>query len=163
MSRLTREHQPIRMLIADAHEVFRRGLRQILEDEDDVQVVAEAADGEEAVRLATTLGTAELDLLLLDLALPKLNGIEATRRIRAREPGLRVIILAVSADDQDLLQATASGAAGLLTKDLSARAIVRSVHDYVVSGALPMSRVTAARVFSLLQERHAQTLAPATT
>jgi DNA-binding NarL/FixJ family response regulator len=150
----------LRILIADDHDLFRRGLREVLEEEEDIQVLAEAADGEEAVRIAKELGPDGLDLVLMDLAMPKLNGIGATRRILAEVPGLKVIILTVSIEDQDLYLATASGVAGFLTKNLSAQAILRAVRDFSESGALPMSRTMAARAFAFLQQQRALEDAP---
>jgi two-component system NarL family response regulator len=155
MSDVSGTPRPIRILIADDHDVFRRGMRQILEEEDDIVVVGEAADGEAAVRLATALGTDGVDLVLMDLAMPGLNGIGATRRIFAEVPGLRVIILTASVEDQDLYLAAATGVAGFLTKSLSAQAVLRAIRDFVESGALPMSRTMAARAFSYLQQRSA--------
>jgi DNA-binding NarL/FixJ family response regulator len=153
MSQKAADRRRLRILIADDHDVYRRGLREILEEEEDIQIVAEATDGAEAVRLAKALGTDGLDLVLMDLTMPKLNGIGATRRIIAEVPGLKVIILTVSIEDQDLYQATASGVAGFLTKNLSAQAILRAVRDFSESGALPMSRTMAARAIAFLQQQ----------
>ena len=78
--------ESLRVLLADDHTLFRRGLREVLEEDGVFQVVAEAGDGEEAVRFARELGTGGLDLVLMDLEMPKLNGIGATRQILAEVP-----------------------------------------------------------------------------
>jgi CheY-like chemotaxis protein len=106
----------IRILIADDHELFRRGLRMVLEDEDDIEVVAEAADGEEAVRKARHLTP---DVVLMDLLLPgDLDGIAATARILQERPDARVLVLTSYADDDSVLPAVRAGAVGYLLKDV---------------------------------------------
>jgi DNA-binding NarL/FixJ family response regulator len=145
--------RPLRVLIADDHALFRRGLREVLEEDGDIRVVAEATDGEEAVRLVGDLGAAGLDLILMDLEMPQLGGIAATRRIAAAVPGLPVIVLTASIQDTDLFEATRIGAVGFLTKNLSPDAILRALRDFCRSGSLPMSRTMAARAFAFLQQQ----------
>ncbi|MDP8923372.1 MAG: response regulator transcription factor [Chloroflexota bacterium] len=145
--------EPLRVLIADDHAMFRRGVREVLEEDGDIRVVAEAGDGEEAVRLANELGVAGLDLVLMDLEMPKLNGIGATRRILAEVPGLRVIILTASIEDTDLYGAVAGGAAGFLTKNLNPDVIVRTVRDFCRTGALPMTPTMAGKALTFLQQQ----------
>jgi DNA-binding NarL/FixJ family response regulator len=164
MSQAGPSQRPLRILIVDDHAVFRRGLREVLEEEHDIRVVDEAADGEEAIRLAMELSTARLDLVLMDLEMPKLDGITAASQIIASVPGLKVIMLTASNEDQDLYRAAASGVAGFLTKNLSAQAMVKALRDYVNVGALPMSRTMAAKALTFLQQqaRAASRQAPVT-
>ena len=145
--------EPVRVLIADDHALFRRGLREVLEEEGDIRVVAEASDGEEAVRLAKELGVAGLDLVLMDLEMPKLNGVAATRRILAEVPGLKVVVLTASVQDTDLFVAVDTGAGGFLNKDIHPDALVRTILDFSRAGALAMTRVTAAKAVGYLQQR----------
>jgi NarL family two-component system response regulator LiaR len=118
----------IRVAIADDHAVVRQGLRTFLELQDDVEVVGEAADGAEAVEL---VARTEPDVVLLDLVMPRLDGIEATRQIRARSPDTRILVLTSFADDHTVLPAVRAGAAGYLLKDvqpLELVAAIRTVH-----------------------------------
>ena len=118
----------IRVLIADDHAVVRQGLRTFLELHDDIEVVGEAADGEEAVRVAVEGAP---DVVLVDLVMPRLGGIEAIRRIREGSPGTRVLVLTSFADDDTVLPALRAGAAGYLLKDVQPRDLVgaiRTVH-----------------------------------
>ncbi|MFC1956558.1 response regulator transcription factor, partial [Chloroflexota bacterium] len=87
----------IKILIADDHAVVREGTRQILEQESDMEVVAEAADGEEAVRLASS---SRPDVAIIDIAMPKMDGVEATKQIKALYPDIAVLILTAYDDDQ---------------------------------------------------------------
>jgi len=144
--------RPLRILIADDHAFFRRGLREVLEDDGNMSVVGEAADGEEAVSQAHELYPNGLDLVLMDLQMPRLDGLAATKRLLAELPGLPVIVLTASTDDEDLLKAAHSGAIGFLTKNYSPEAIVRALLDFHHSKALPMSRTMAAKVLSHFQE-----------
>ena len=118
--------EPLRVLIADDHPLFREGLRTVLEATDDLQVVAEAADGAEAVRLA--VGD-RVDVALFDVHMPVLDGIQATRRIRAEQPETQVLVLSTYAEDSELLPALEAGALGYLTKDASAEDIHRALMD----------------------------------
>lgn len=120
--------EKIRVLIADDHAVVREGTRQILEKEPDLEVVGEAGDGEEAVRLA---GTSRPDVAIIDIAMPKLNGIEATKQIKTLYPGIAVLILSAYDDDQFVFRLLEGGAAGYLLKSIRGRELidaVRAVH-----------------------------------
>jgi DNA-binding NarL/FixJ family response regulator len=118
----------IRILLADDHDLVREGTRGLLDREEDLQVIAEAGDGEEAVRLATEHRP---DVALVDIAMPKLNGIEATRQIKGLSPTTAVLILTAYDDDQYVFALLEAGAAGYLLKNVRGRdlvAAVRSVH-----------------------------------
>ncbi|MFC1994513.1 response regulator [Chloroflexota bacterium] len=118
----------IKILIADDHAVLREGTRRILEQEQDLKVVAEAGDGEEAVALATSF---KPDVAIVDIAMPKLDGIEVTRQIKALFPGIAVLILTAYDDDQFIFGLLDAGAAGYLLKSIRGRELVdavRAVH-----------------------------------
>lgn len=114
----------IKILIADDHAVVREGTRQILEQEPDLKVVAEAGDGEEAVRLA---GNSKPDVAIIDIAMPKLDGIEATKRIKALYPNIAVLILSAYDDDQFVFSLLEAGAAGYLLKSVRGRELIDAV------------------------------------
>jgi DNA-binding NarL/FixJ family response regulator len=143
----------LRILIADDHALFRYGVRQLIEEDGTMQVVGEASNGEEAIALVRELQPDGLDLVLMDLDMPGLGGIGATRRIRAEHPDLPVIVLTVSALDRDLIEAVEAGASGFLTKSLSAGALLRALRDFHHEGALPMTPVMAGRVVAHFQHR----------
>jgi len=113
-----------RILVADDHAIVREGYCKVLEQEPDFEVVAEAADGEEALKL-----TAELkpDIVLLDILMPKLNGIEAARRIKEKYPNITVIILSAYDDDQFIYSSLEAGAAAYLLKSSRGREVVASI------------------------------------
>jgi NarL family two-component system response regulator LiaR len=118
----------IRILIADDHAVVREGTRRILEQEQDLEVVAEAEDGREAVGLANEL---KPDVAIIDIAMPHVDGIEATRQIKELCPGIGVLILSAYDDDQFVFGLLEAGAAGYLLKDVRGRELVdavRAVH-----------------------------------
>jgi two-component system NarL family response regulator len=114
----------IRVLICDDHALFRRGLVMVLEEEDDIEVVAEAANGAEAVELARALAP---DVVLMDVRMPELDGISATRTILEAIPNANVIMLTVSDEEDDLFEAMKAGAAGYLLKEISIDEVGRSV------------------------------------
>ena len=144
--------RPLRILIVDDHPLIRRGIREVIDEEEDMRVVAEAADGEEAIQRVRELRPHGLDLVLMDVDMPCLDGIAATRRILAEDPGLPVIMLTVSTLDRDLFEATRAGAIGFLSKSLSPTAMVRALRDFHREGALPMSPTMAARVLAHFQQ-----------
>ena len=104
----------LRILLADDHTVVRQGLRKVLEERQDWQVVAEAGDGREAVRLAEQH---KPDVAVIDVAMPLLNGIETTRQIARRVPGVRILILSMHSDEAYVTQILKAGAIGYLLKD----------------------------------------------
>lgn len=114
---------PARLLIADDHAIVRRGLRTILDAEPDLKVVAEAADGQEAVDLV--LGQ-EIDLAIIDIAMPRVTGLQAAERIRAGRPTTRVLMLSMYDRDQYLREALACGASGYVLKQQADRDIVEA-------------------------------------
>jgi DNA-binding NarL/FixJ family response regulator len=103
----------VRLLLADDHTLVRSGLRRILDDQPDLEVVAEAADGAEALQLALTR---ELDLAVLDVSMPKLTGLQAARRIREQRPDLQVLILSMHDNEEFFFEAIRAGAAGYVLK-----------------------------------------------
>jgi NarL family two-component system response regulator LiaR len=118
----------IRVIIADDHAVVREGTRRILEQEKDIEVVAEASDGEEAITLANTF---KPDVILMDISMPRLDGIEATKKIKQLNPGIVILILTAYDDDQFIFSLLEAGAAGYLLKSIHSHELIdaiRSVH-----------------------------------
>jgi len=134
----------IKILIADDHAVVREGTRQILEQEPDLEVVGEAGDGEEAVKLA---GEAKPDVAIIDIAMPKMDGIEATRRIKTLYPGTSVLILTAYDDDQLVFSLLEAGAAGYLLKSVRGRELIDAVHA-VYAGESVLSPAIARKVLN---------------
>jgi NarL family two-component system response regulator LiaR len=134
----------IKILIADDHAVVREGTRQILEQESDMTVVAEAADGEEAVRLA---GSSRPDVAIIDIAMPEVDGIEATRQIKTLYPGVAVLILSAYDDDQFVFGLLEAGAAGYLLKSVRGHELVNSVRQ-IYSGESVLHPTIARKVLN---------------
>ena len=116
----------IRILLADDHTVVRQGLRKVLEERSDWEVVAEAGDGREAVRLAEQH---KPDVAILDVAMPLLNGIESTRQIVRRVPNTRVLVLSMHADEAYVTQILQAGATGYLLKDSADVDLLQAVSE----------------------------------
>jgi two-component system, NarL family, response regulator LiaR len=116
--------EPIRVLIVDDHAVVREGLRTFLELQEGLEVVGEAGDGEEALPLAEEL---KPDVILMDLVMPKLDGVGAMRELRQRVPGARVIVLTSFLDDDRLMPAIRAGAAGYLLKNVQPQELARAI------------------------------------
>ncbi|MBN1919961.1 MAG: response regulator transcription factor [Anaerolineae bacterium] len=114
----------IRILLVDDQAMFREGLRTLLATQPDFEVVGEAANGEEALRLSTTCHP---EVALMDLRMPVLDGVAATRRLRALHPEVRVIILTTFDDDEDIFEGLRAGALGYLLKDASSAKLFEAV------------------------------------
>ncbi len=136
----------IRVLIVDDHAVVREGLRAYLSLQEGIAVVGEAADGEAAVREAEAL---KPDVVLMDLVMPRLDGVGAMRDVRRLVPSARVIVLTSFLDDDRLLPAIRAGAAGYLLKDAAPAEIVRAIHT-AHAGETLLDTAVAARLVAAL-------------
>jgi two-component system, NarL family, response regulator NreC len=117
---------PVRILLADDHGVVRKGLRFLLERQSDMQVIGEAADGREAVRIAEAMNP---EIVIMDIAMPLLNGIEATSQMMKRNSQIGVIILSMHSDEDYLLSALNAGAKGYLLKDSAEDDVVKAIRS----------------------------------
>jgi NarL family two-component system response regulator LiaR len=117
---------PIRVLVADDHVIVRKGIRALLATKRDIQVVGEAGDGAEAVAQAEALSP---DVILMDLVMPKMDGIQATREIAARGLGARVLVLTSFAADEQVFPAIKAGALGYLLKDSGPQELVQAIRQ----------------------------------
>ncbi len=136
--------RPIRILLADDHAIVRDGLRALLEKQPDMTVSGEASDGREAVQFA---GENAPDVVVMDIAMPNMNGIEATRRIVATRPATAVVILSMHQDESYVLRSLKAGARGYLLKDSLRTDVVEAIRS-VAQGRSFLTR----KVRSLLQE-----------
>jgi DNA-binding NarL/FixJ family response regulator len=118
--------EKIKVLIADDHTVVRQGLRALLEAEPDITVVGEAEDGRQALRLALKLLP---DIVVIDVAMPLLNGLEATHQITKEVPNTRVLVLSSYSDDEYVRRLTEAGAAGYLVKQTAAADLIRAIRE----------------------------------
>lgn len=114
----------ITILLAEDHTIVREGLRALLESENDIEIIGEAGDGRKIIELATTLHP---DVIVMDIAMPLMNGIEATRQILSRQPDAKILILSGHSDDAYVEQTIALGAKGYLIKQTAARVLADSI------------------------------------
>jgi two-component system, NarL family, response regulator LiaR len=136
----------IRVVLADDHKLVRKGIRDILEETDDIRVVAEAGDGEEAIaRVAET----RPDVLVLDIQMPKLSGVEVTRRVAAEQRSVRILVLTAYDDDPYVFALLKSGATGYILKTADAEELVRAVRS-VASGRSALAPEVAQKVVDQL-------------
>jgi DNA-binding NarL/FixJ family response regulator len=141
----------IRVLLAEDHAVVRTGLLQLLGDIDDVEVVGAATGGEEAVALAAERGP---DVVLMDLEMPGIDGIEATRRIRSADPQINVVVLTAFSDRARILAAIDAGAVGYLLKDAEPDELIRGLHA-AARGESPLAPQAAQALVSARAEQQA--------
>ncbi len=146
----------IRILIVDDHEIVRKGIRALLSTERDVQVVGEACDGAEAVAQAKTLSP---DVILMDLVMPKMDGIEATRQITAQQPKVHVLVLTSFAADDKVFPAIQAGALGYLLKDSSPDDLIHAIHQ-VYQGEPSLEPTIARKVLHELSHPPKNPLTP---
>lgn len=144
-----RAADPCRVLLVDDHALVRTGLRAILDRIEGVEVVGEAGDGREAVELASRL---DPHLVLMDLALPELNGIEATRRLARERPEIRVLALSIHTDELRVHEAIEAGAAGYLPKEADPSELPRAI-EAVRRGERYISPVLSTRVMEKVAPR----------
>jgi DNA-binding NarL/FixJ family response regulator len=140
--------EPIRVMIVDDHAVVREGLRTFLQLQDGIEVVGEASDGRAAIETAPGL---EPDVILMDLVMPRLDGVKAMRVLRDRVPDSRVIVLTSFLDDERLMPAVQAGAAGYLLKDVEPAELARAVRAAHAGEAL-IDPTVAARLLRTLSE-----------
>jgi DNA-binding NarL/FixJ family response regulator len=120
----TNPHEPIRVLVVDDQELFRRGLTMLLAQDTDIEVVGEADDGIAGTDLATTLAP---DVVLLDVRMPRRTGVEACRAIKEAVPSAKIIMLTVSDEEGDLYETVKNGASGYLLKDSSIEEVAQAI------------------------------------
>jgi DNA-binding NarL/FixJ family response regulator len=130
---------PLRIVVVDDDDLMRAGLCSILSTDDSLQIVAEASDGAQAVECATALAP---DVMLMDIRMPVLNGIEATRRIVAAAPMVRILVLTTFEDDDYVLGALRSGAAGFVLKRIRPEELIAAIHTVAGGDSLIAPQVT---------------------
>jgi len=141
----------ITIVIADDHAIFRDGLRRLLEAEERFELIGEASDGAEAIELVRRL---QPDVLLLDLAMPKLTGLEALAQVIQAKPGVRVIILAATVDRADIIKALQLGARGIVLKTAATQLLYKCINA-VVAGEMWVGRDSVPDLVGALQELNA--------
>ena len=138
----------ITIVIADDHAIFRDGLRRLLEAEETFELIGEASDGAEAITLVAQL---QPDVLLLDLAMPRLTGLEALAQVVQAKPTVRVIILAASVDRAEIIRALQLGARGIVLKTAATQLLYKCIHA-VVAGEMWVGRESVPDLVGALQE-----------
>lgn len=128
---MTEANRAIRIVLAEDHAIVRQGLQSLLEREPDLHVVGEAVTGREAVKLA---GELHPDVVVMDLTMPELNGIEATRRIAASQPQIRIIALTMHSDKRFITDVLKSGAKGYLLKEAAAEELITAIRTVAADG-----------------------------
>ena len=147
----------IRVLLVDDHQLVRAGIRALLDNLPDVEVVAEASDGREAARLARNLTP---DIVLTDIAMPGLNGLEATAKIRKSCPGVRTIVLSMHANEEYVIQALRAGASGYLSKQAATQELEFALRS-VANGESYLSPAISSKVIDrLLNENDGASISP---
>jgi two-component system NarL family response regulator len=134
----------IRVMICDDHALFRRGLIMVLESEDGIDVVGEAEDGQDAI---ARVGDLAPDVILMDVRMPRMSGIEATRAIAAAVPSAKILMLTVSDEEDDLYEAIKAGATGYLLKEISIEEVATAVRA-VMSGQSLISPAMASKLLT---------------
>ena len=148
--------EKIKVLLAEDHIVVREGIRELIQGENDMEVVGEAGDGAEAIELVSQV---EPDVILMDIAMPKLNGIEATRRIKESHPSVSILILTAYDSEEFIFALVEAGAAGYLLKNVQGREVLNSIRA-VYDGESVLHPAIADKIFSRLQSEGAKPARP---
>jgi len=148
--------EKIKVLLAEDHIVVREGIRELIQGENDMEVVGEAGDGTEAIELVSQV---EPDVVLMDIAMPKLNGIEATRRIKESHPSVSILILTAYDSEEFIFALVEAGAAGYLLKNVQGREVLNSIRA-VYDGESVLHPAIADKIFSRLQSEVAKPARP---
>lgn len=142
--------EKIRILLAEDHVVVREGLKELIENEDDMEVVGEAGDGEQAVKMVDEL---KPDIVLMDIAMPKLNGVEATRKIKQSHPSVSILVLTAYDSEEFIVALVEAGAAGYLLKNVRGKEVLNGIRA-VYAGESVLHPVIAGKIINhLLEER----------
>lgn len=163
------QNMKTKILIADDHRLFRDGLRNLLSRHEDLEVVGETTDGPSTIRAVDKL---KPDLVLMDVSMPGLNGIEATRRIRAEHASVRVVMLSMHSDQRFILESLRAGAVGYLLKDCAIEELLvairtlmrdqiylsRTIADSVIKDYMNLARRAPTSAFSVLSAREREVL-----
>src|SRR4051794_6663966 len=144
------EFEEVTVVLVDDHDLFRNGLRDILEDQG-LRVVAQASGGARGIELVAEFAP---DVVVMDLNMPDVSGIEATRAITARTPATRVLVLTINADDASVMDAMIAGASGYLLKDAAVEELVAGIRA-AANGEASITPRIAARLLTWLRESHA--------
>ena len=151
------EGEPLRVLLVDDHDLFRTGLRNLLEEQG-VQVVGEAASGSDALRIVREIAP---DVVVMDLNMPGISGVEATREITSIAPLTRVVVLTISDQDDDVMDAIVAGACGYLVKDSSIEELMRGITAAAVGESLispPIASKVLQRMRAVTLDQGAETI-----
>ena len=145
---------PIKIIIADDHALLRQGIRNVLELEEDLQVIGEACDGEEAVSKVATLVP---DILLLDINMPKMNGLEVIKQVSQQQPKVRIIVLTMHDDENYVIEVIKAGAVGYLLKDIEPGMLVKAIRT-VYDGESFIYPCLAKKLFGEINRQHVKNL-----
>ena len=148
----------LRILLADDHKIFREGLKNLLAQEDDMTIIADTNEGAQAVELAMALHP---DIAILDISMPNLNGIEATRRIAAQGQGTKVVILSMHSDKEYVAQALNAGAQGVLAKTCSSRELIAAIRQVAAGVPFLSSTISGALIEIISSPKHDVAARPA--
>ncbi|MFY3793109.1 response regulator [Ureibacillus sp. MALMAid1270] len=141
----------VRILLVEDQAIVRNGLKMIIEQDSEFQVVAEASNGIEALKMIEKV---HIDLIIMDVRMPEMNGIEATKRIRTRFPNMRIIILTTFDDDEYAYQTLKDGAMGFILKSSPPEKLLTSIHSVLDGGMVIQEDVAAKLMPKLLQQQY---------
>ena len=149
-------NMPARILIADDHELVRDGIKHMLGYEEDLEVVGEASNGREVVELCRRL---KPDLVLMDVRMPEMDGLEATRAIKAEQPEVSVLVISLYKNTDYLLEAIEAGAGGYVLKDAPNRQLINAIHR-ALEGESPLNQELAMQLIQRLASKTSQSVRP---